>query len=365
MNFFDPDEWASGQALERGLQLQAEGPLRWVPRPAVMVVLGHAAALEVLTDPRRFTSKHGTGLVEGGTTGRSLNLDDGPPARELRLLVQRALEGALDDDGWLSVQVDEAIDRARFRRSADALEDIGEVVARRAFARRLGLDADELALLARLTEALARSGHDRLAQGSADAALRDFLRRGLADERRGPFWQLGRTAMERGVTAEDAMFLLRLVAQTAHESTAQAIAAAIHAALEWELPFDGAPRATEEWLRWTSPLVRFARVATTDTVIAGVRIEAGTRLVVIFPVVNRDPSVFDEPGRPQLERTPNPHLAFGAGPHACAGARLAREQLSAVMRALASVPRPALAGPPTRLVSSVTRGFARVPLRFT
>jgi cytochrome P450 len=93
-------------------------------------------------------------------------------------------------------------------------------------------------------------------------------------------------------------------------------------------------------------------------------VREGTRLAVVFPIVNRDPRVFDEPHVIRLDRSPNPHLAFGAGPHACAGARHARVQLAAVMQALSEVPRPALAGEPTRLVSSVTRGFTSVPLRF-
>lgn len=366
MNFFDPDGWANGQALEAALHAQREGPLRWVPGLEVFAVLGHAEAVEVLSDPARFTSSEGTGLSPGGTTGRSLNLMDGPPSRELRGLVQQVIDRPLEPalEAQLAQDAGEAIDRARAKGSADALGDLGEVVARGTFARVFGLAPGEVTTLARLTEGLSRSGRARDAQEAADAALRDLLRQGLSDGREGPFWDLGQRALAKGLTAEDAMFLLRLVVQTGHESTAQAIAGAVHAALEAGLPFACDAKATDEWLRWTSPLVRFARVAREDTSVSGVGIRKGARLAVLFPVVNRDPRVFTTPERLVLDRAPNPHLAFGAGPHACAGSRLARRQLSAVMEALAKVPRPSLSGAPPRLVSSVTRGFVRVPLTF-
>lgn len=367
MNFFDPNGWANGEAFRAALHAQQEGPLRWVPGPDVLAVLGHAEAVTVLSDSERFTSRRGTGLTEGGTSGRSLNLDDAPRSLELRRLVQTFMDqpGSSNSQLQLVHRVREAVERARAKGAADALADLGEPIARGTFGDQLELTVDEVTELARLTEGLARSGLDREAQAAADADLRALLRAGLAEARPGRFWELGREAIRRGLTDEDAMFLLRLVVQTGHESTAQAIAGAIHAALEWKLPFDGSARAVEEWLRWTSPLIRFSRVATRASQLAGVTVREGTRLAVVFPVVNRDPRVFDEPNVIRLERAPNPHLAFGAGPHACAGARHARVQLAAVMQALNEVPRPALASEPTRLVSAVTRGFTTVPLRFS
>lgn len=365
VNFFDPNGWANGEAFEAALHAQREGPLRWVAGPNVLAVLGHAEALTVLSDTEQFTSKRGTGLTEGGTTGRSLNLDDAPRSLELRRLVQGFLDGPGVSSSRLQLRAEDAVERARAKRDADALADLGEPIARGSFGEQLELSVEEVTRLAQLTEGLARSGLNRAAQIAADAELRSLLHAGIVEARPGRFWELGREALRRGLSEEDAMFLLRLVVQTGHESTAQAIAGAVHAALESKLPFDGSARAVEEWLRWTSPLIRFSRVATQDTQLAGVPVREGTRLVAIFPVVNRDPRVFEAPHVIRLDRAPNPHLAFGAGPHACAGARHARAQVAAVMQALNEVPRPALAGEPTGLVSAVTRGFTSVPLRFS
>ncbi len=366
MNFFDPSGWANGRAFEAARHAQREGPVRWVPGANAFAILGHAEALEVLSDSDRFTSRRGTGLTPGGTTGRSLNLDDPPKSLELRRLLQNVLDQPeTPPSRCLLVEcAREAVGRAHALGEADGLADLGEPVARASFGRRFGLEPDELALLCRLTEGLARAGTDRQLQQRADDALRSVLRAGMAEARRGAFWDLGRSAMERGLTREDAMFLLRLVVQTGHESTAQAIAGAIHAALEHQLPFDSSPRALEEWLRWASPLIRFARVATRRTSVGAVDVDEGTRLIVMFPVVNRDPAVFPDAETIDLQRAPNAHLAFGWGPHACAGARIAKQQLGAVLEALREVTRPTLSAPAARLTSSVTNGFVRVPLRF-
>ena len=88
------------------------------------------------------------------------------------------------------------------------------------------------------------------------------------------------------------------------------------------------PSAVEEMLRWSSPLAYFARRATRDTELRGVRIAAGERITMWYPSANRDADVFDDPFRFDIGRTPNPHVAFGGtGAHFCLGANLARREM--------------------------------------
>jgi cytochrome P450 len=87
--------------------------------------------------------------------------------------------------------------------------------------------------------------------------------------------------------------------------------------------------AVEEILRWSSPVSYFARRATRDTEIRGVRIGAGQRITLWYPSANRDEDVFDDPFRFDIKRAPNEHLAFGGGgPHFCLGANLARREIA-------------------------------------
>ena len=82
--------------------------------------------------------------------------------------------------------------------------------------------------------------------------------------------------------------------------------------------------------------------------------DAGAQVVVWFVAVNRDSFVFANPHELDLAREPNPHLAFGAGPHRCPGASIARLALRVVLERFSSV---TLAGEPVRRRSPFLNGF--------
>lgn len=93
--------------------------------------------------------------------------------------------------------------------------------------------------------------------------------------------------------------------------------------------------AVEEVLRWSSPVSYFARRATQDTEVRGVRIAQGDRVTMWFPSGNRDEDVFGDPFRFDIGRSPNPHIAFGGGGvHFCLGAHLARRELATLLEVL-------------------------------
>ncbi len=93
--------------------------------------------------------------------------------------------------------------------------------------------------------------------------------------------------------------------------------------------------AVEEILRWSSPVAYFARRATRDTEIRGVKIAKGDRVTLWYPSANRDEEVFEDPFRFDISRTPNPHVAFGGGgAHFCLGANLARREIAILFEEL-------------------------------
>ena len=88
------------------------------------------------------------------------------------------------------------------------------------------------------------------------------------------------------------------------------------------------PVAIEELLRWVTPIKNMNRTATTDTELRGQKIHEGDRMLLLYPSGNRDASVFENPDQLDVERNPNPHVAFGGyGTHHCLGASLARLEL--------------------------------------
>ena len=91
---------------------------------------------------------------------------------------------------------------------------------------------------------------------------------------------------------------------------------------------DLAESAAEEILRWTSPVVQFARTAVEDFELSGTTIRAGDDVGLWYPSANRDETVFEDPYTFDITRSPNHHLAFGGfGAHFCLGASLARLEL--------------------------------------
>lgn len=94
------------------------------------------------------------------------------------------------------------------------------------------------------------------------------------------------------------------------------------------------PSAIEEMLRWVSPIKSMARTTTVDTELEGVTLPSGSKVVLLYESANFDDRHFAEPGRFEIAREPNDHLAFGFGPHFCLGASLARAELQAMFEAL-------------------------------
>jgi cytochrome P450 len=123
--------------------------------------------------------------------------------------------------------------------------------------------------------------------------------------------------------------------------------------------------AVEEVLRWSTPSFHLARTAVQDIDIRGKKVRDGDIVTLWNISANNDESVFDEPRRFTLSRSPNKHLAFGHGPHYCVGAFLARAELQALLTALAAgVARMELRGTPHRIYSNFLNGYESLPVAF-
>ena len=123
--------------------------------------------------------------------------------------------------------------------------------------------------------------------------------------------------------------------------------------------------ATEEILRWATPVLHFRRTATRDHELRGQRIKTGDKVVTWYISANRDEEVFPDPYRFDVTRRPNDHVTFGpGGPHFCLGAHLARLETKILFQELLPRLRSIeLTGPVERIRSNFVNGIKRMPVR--
>lgn len=164
-----------------------------------------------------------------------------------------------------------------------------------------------------------------------------------------------------------------LILSTAgHDTTASALAGGLLALLQHPDQLERLrrepqllPSAVEEILRWTSPVRHFIRTAQEDYVLRGRQIRKGDYLMMCYPSANFDEELFPDGQRFRIDRTPNRHIAFGFGVHACLGQHLSRMELKAFLEEfLKRVPRVELDGAPALVGSNQVSGPKHLKLRY-
>jgi cholest-4-en-3-one 26-monooxygenase len=163
-----------------------------------------------------------------------------------------------------------------------------------------------------------------------------------------------------------------LLSVAGNETTRNAIAHGLNAFLENPAEYDKLVQdpsgnivaATEEILRWASPVMYFRRNVTKDTEIRGEKISAGDKVSIWYVSANRDEEVFDDPFKFDILRSPNDHVAFGGGgPHFCLGSSLARMEIRVLFEELARrVPRLEAKGEAQPLRSNFIGGIKHLPV---
>ena len=128
------------------------------------------------------------------------------------------------------------------------------------------------------------------------------------------------------------------------------------------------PNATQEIIRWQTPLAHMRRTATRDTELMGQRIRAGDKIALWYLSANRDAGVFGADADAIVVDRPNArrHLAFGHGIHRCVGARLAEMQIAILLEEMAARRiRVNVLGEPTRVAACFVHGYRQLPVEIT
>ncbi|HEY4331623.1 MAG TPA: cytochrome P450 [Ilumatobacteraceae bacterium] len=278
----------------------------------------------------------------------------------------------------------ELVDAVVTRGTCDIVADIAKPLPMTLIGEMLGAersDHDRLQHWSDLLVSGADGAQHRTAQTMAAAfEYYEYITRVLEERRAEPGDDLVSTLIHSEVDGEsldDAQIignaLLLLVG--GNETTRNVIAGGLHALITnpeqlaiARASADDLTDVVEEALRWVTPINNMNRHTTADVEMRGVTIPAGSQVLMVYSSANRDETVFADPFQFDVTRHPNPHIAFGFGPHLCLGAALARLELNVIFReVLTRLDDLRLADPefvPTYGHSSFVRGMPALPVRF-
>jgi cytochrome P450 len=249
----------------------------------------------------------------------------------------------------------------------------------------LGLPEDDFPRMLKLTQELFGSDDSEFKRGSTTEeqlpALLDmfqYFNAVTASRREHPTEDLASAIANARVDGEplsdiETVSYYLIVATAGHDTTSATISGGLHALIEnpdqlTRLRDDLGlmPQATEEMIRWVTPVKQFMRTAAEDTVVRGIPIAAGQSVLLSYVSANRDEDVFDRPFRFDIGRDPNKHLAFGYGVHFCMGAALARMEVNSFFSEL--LPRLKsieLTGDPQFVATTFVGGIKHLPVRYS
>ena len=392
IDLLSPASFASGHPFAQYRWLRENAPVFWHEEPngkGFWAVTRYKEVWEVDRDFQSFSSEPTIMITDplaeqANAFGpyKMMLMMDPPQHTAYRKLIrneftQPVSAGRIPRMNALAKQI---VDAVIARGSCDFVGEVAGEMPSYVIAELMGLPLDDGRELYKLTEAIHTAPEAQEPGAGAMAVFKMFeYGRKVIDEKRArPADDLATKLLEAevdGKKLDDMEFLLffLLLIDAGGDTTRNLLSAGLIALLEnpdqlaWlkaDLPAR-LPSAREELLRWTSPVIYMRRTCKRDTVLAGMKIEAGQKVVMYFGSANRDPDKFDRPDVLDLSRSPNEHIAFGTGPHGCLGQHIARIEIDAILtEVLTRMPDIAIAGAPEWLPSNFISGPKHLPVTF-
>ncbi len=368
--------------------MREHAPVYWDPESELWGIARHADVMYIARNAETFCNRYSS-RPDAPPIPSMINLDD-PDHKRRRSLINRGFtpRRIADREGEIRQICRKLIDEVAPKGRCDLVRDLAAPLPMIVIGNMLGVEVGDRDRLLRWSDDLVQgtSSTARPEQveraGKAIGEYRQYHARVVADRRSKP---LQDDLMSSLVYAEidgdklDDEALLQeslLILIGGDETTRHVISGGMHALIQHpeqrlrliEEP-ERIPMAVEEMLRWVTPIQNMCRTATRDVELRGQKIREGDKLLLLYPSANRDTEVFCDPDRFDIERDPNPHLAFGGyGTHFCLGASLARLELRVMFEEiLARLPDMQLDSDealPMRPSNFIT-GFESIPVRFT
>ena len=357
LDLLEPALYSNGIPHDLYSELRGIGPVLWHPRTPVpafgtdiefWAVIAHAEVQEANRDWETFSALDGPTIVPFPPERRGMMLvtKDPPDHTRMRRLISAGFTpriiGRLEEQ--IRARAELVLDEVAAEPELDFVPSIAYQLPMHVIGDIIGIPEVDRPEVFQITDTLLRAmdpleGITSEQRETAEVGLYNYAHSLSEAKRANPaddVWSILATG-ELDEFELDLFFLILTLAGS--ETTRNALTQGLMALLAHpdqlrELRQDPSmlPQATEEILRWSSPVICFGRSVTRDVELGGQQLRSGDRVALFYPSANRDDRVFDDPHQFDIRRSPNPHVAFGGGgPHFCLGARLARTELQVMI----------------------------------
>lgn len=317
--------------------------------PGAYTVFRYEDVTRVLRDNETFSSAILRDVM-GEVMGHKIILAmDEPEHRRHRSLVSTAFRQstlARWEEALVSTVVNELIDRFASRGHAELVHEFTFPFPTQVVAGVLGLPREDYLDFQRWAVSITSANAEWERGVQASRELKDYLASVLEQRRLDPqddlISELAQASLDgEQLDDEEIYSFLRLILPAGVETTFRSSGNLLFLLLSHPDQLDAVrgdrsllPQAIEEALRLEPPLLITSRVATTDVVLSGVQIPAGSSVTPLLGAANRDETHYPDPDTFNIFRDPQQHMSFGTGPHMCLGMHLARMETRVAINAL-------------------------------
>jgi cholest-4-en-3-one 26-monooxygenase len=393
----DPELYAHRVPNEEFAELRRSAPVWWNEQRTgskgfgdngFWAVTRHADVMDVSKNDKLFSSWENTAIIrfEDNIDRDSIDMQriimlntDPPHHTDMRRIVSRGFTpraiASLRDA--LTARARQIVMTALEEGSGDFVTDVACELPLQAIAELIGVPQEDRKKLFQWSNQMIGYDDPEFAEAGAMAAMEliaysmELAEDRKASPREDIISKLVTAQEGEALNSDEFGYFVIMLAVAGNETTRNAITHGMMAFMEnpdqWELFKATRPETMpDEVIRWGTPVTVFQRTATADTVLGGAEIKKGQRVGLFYRSANFDETVFDQPEKFDITRSPNPQLGLGGmGVHYCLGASLAKLEIELIFNAIAdAMPDIRQAGTPERLRSGWINGIKKCPVAY-
>jgi cytochrome P450 len=377
----------AGEELPLFERLRADEPLHWNDEPngpGFWSLTRYRDIVKIIEDPATFVNGDGTQILSRRVEGHTPTVHNMDPPRHtaMRAVATPHLR-AIKVREWRAIiesNVDDILDSLESKGSAEFVESAAALLPIRVLGQVLGVPREDCGLLLDWTNRVVSDDPEFMRSPDEKATAREelfaYFKALTEDRRKTPRNDLVSILVaakieDQPLSWEELAAYYFVIVGAGNETTRNLLTGSVlaFAAFPGEWARLRADRsllagAVEELLRFITPIRAMRRTATRDIEWDGRTIRKGDKVVLWFQSANRDSQEFVDPDTLKIDRSPNDHLGFGWGIHACMGSHLARAEATAFLgkvldRGLSITP----VAPPDRLHTNQFHAFKRLHVR--